>query len=183
MLPQPWRLRQQVLNKLRYSPTKLHGFTTYKNIILTLTGVKIQLTKVKIFKKIFTLRFWSVLTMVCDNLDYWIIGYRPVFEIALKRTGFRKLDLFPFSCDGMGHTYSVERANLNQWTRSSDYCSLKSRTMDKVQNPSNPRRIICVLTMSNMPWASLDSNSDRLVKDLVLAARSVILSFIFSFAF
>jgi hypothetical protein len=36
-----------------------------------------------------------------------IFGYSPVFEIALKRTAFRKLDLFPSLGDGMGHTDSV----------------------------------------------------------------------------
>jgi hypothetical protein len=44
--------------------------------------------------------------MVYNTREYWVFGLCPPSDI-LKKTSFRKLDLFPSSGEGMGDTYSV----------------------------------------------------------------------------
>jgi hypothetical protein len=44
--------------------------------------------------------------MVYNTRGYWVFGLCSLSGI-LKITAFRKLDLFPSSGEGVGHTYSV----------------------------------------------------------------------------
>jgi hypothetical protein len=44
--------------------------------------------------------------------DYWVFGFFPSSGI-LKNTTLRKVDLLPFSIDGVGDTYSVVSVTLS----------------------------------------------------------------------
>jgi hypothetical protein len=69
--------------------------------------------------------------MVYNTQDYWVFGFCPPSDILKgtnKHTAFRKLDLFPSSCEEWETLTlfgSLETANLSHWTlRSIEVSSL-----------------------------------------------------------
>jgi hypothetical protein len=60
-----------------------------------------------------------------DIWDYWVLGLSS-FTGILKNTTFEKLDLFLFSGEGVGDTYSglLQGGNLSQQTQLLKCCIL-----------------------------------------------------------
>jgi hypothetical protein len=72
--------------------------------------------------------------MVYNTQDYWVFGLCPSSDILkTQKNTFRKLDLFPSSGEGETPTPASEMLCY--------FVLLEYKTMDKVQKPSNLKKI------------------------------------------